>query len=124
MPKAKSWGEEEYKTGTAGIPGVLNSTKENLKVYCSGDPSSKIEVVRSAGCTPHVSIYDSVERSLIQMTIVIQCYHTPIHAVIREFYVRFARSSPAIEGVVEELPEEKPLVVGPFRRSCTATLGT
>jgi hypothetical protein len=52
MPKAKSWGEEEYKTGTAGIPGVLNSTKENLKVYCSGDPSSRIEVVIFRGLYP------------------------------------------------------------------------
>lgn len=40
------------------------------------------------------------------------------------FYVRFARSSPANEGVEEELPEEKPLFGGPLRRSWTATLGT
>lgn len=38
--------------------------------------------------------------------------------------MRCARSSPAIEGVADELPEEKPLFVGPLSRSCTATLGT
>jgi hypothetical protein len=38
--------------------------------------------------------------------------------------MRCARSSPANDGVEEELPEEKPLVVGPLRRSWTATLGS
>jgi len=44
-PKAKVEWEEEDKTGTARVPGVLNSTKENLQVYVVGDPSSRIEVV-------------------------------------------------------------------------------
>lgn len=36
---------EEHKTGIGRIRGVLDPTKENLKVYVLGDSSSKIEVV-------------------------------------------------------------------------------
>lgn len=43
---------EEYKTGIARIPGVLNSTKENLQVYVIGDPSSRLEVVIFRGVYP------------------------------------------------------------------------
>lgn len=43
---------EEYKTGIAKIPGVLNSTKENLQVYVVGDPNSRLEVVIFRGLNP------------------------------------------------------------------------